>query len=212
MEQDSRLILVYGAGGHAKVVLDCATRLGWRSLLVDDDPTLVGETRLDSTVHLASQILAERIAMDVDGFVIAIGDNRVRTDKTITLRAMGIEPVTMIHPRAIIAESAEIGSGAQVMAGAIVNPDARVGENAILNTACVIEHDCIIGECAHIAPNATLGGGARIGRETLIGLGAIILPGVHVGANVCVGAGAVVVNDMPDGVIAMGVPAQIRRK
>jgi acetyltransferase-like isoleucine patch superfamily enzyme len=79
----------------------------------------------------------------------------------------------------------------------------------IVNSGALIEHDCIVGDYAHVAPNASLGGGVHIGSFCLLGLGAVVLPGVTVGSGSIIGAGAVVVSDIPDGVIAMGVPARI---
>jgi acetyltransferase-like isoleucine patch superfamily enzyme len=80
----------------------------------------------------------------------------------------------------------------------------------VINTAAVVEHDTIVEEFAFIAPHATIAGGARVGRLSLIGIGAVVLPGVNVGSETIVGAGAVVTRDLPDGVVASGVPARIR--
>jgi UDP-perosamine 4-acetyltransferase len=61
-----------------------------------------------------------------------------------------------------------------------------------------------------IASGATVGGGTVLGDRTFVGLGAVIVDGIEVGHNCIIGAGAVVVSSVPDGMVALGVPAKLK--
>ncbi len=78
-----------------------------------------------------------------------------------------------------------------------------------VNTAAVVDHQCQLGDFAHVSANVVLGGGVSVGEGSLVGIGACVLPGVVIGAWSQVGAGAVVTRDVPDGVVAYGVPARV---
>ena len=123
----------------------------------------------------------------------------------------GAEILTVVHPRAAVSRAARVERGTVVMANATANADAVVGEGVIVNSGAVVEHDVEVGEYAHVAPNATMGGGSTLGAFSHLGIGASVLPCVHIGARTVVGAGAVVVKNLPDEVVAMGVPARIHR-
>ena len=99
-----------------------------------------------------------------------------------------------------------------VVAGAVLNAESVIGQNVIINTLAGVDHECVIGDGAHIGPGAHLGGGCRVGRGTWIGIGACVKDRIAIGENSIVGAGAVVLNDIPSGVIAYGVPAKVVRK
>jgi sugar O-acyltransferase (sialic acid O-acetyltransferase NeuD family) len=150
---------------------------------------------------------------DATAFVVAIGDNsarhRVLTRETV--RSPHLEPVSVVHPSAVISRSADIGPGSIIMAGAVVSNGCRVGTGALLGTRSSLDHDCILGECASLAPGVTTGGGVRIGDRTALGLGANVIHGAAIGNDTVVGAGALVLDDVPDRVISYGVPARVVR-
>jgi sugar O-acyltransferase (sialic acid O-acetyltransferase NeuD family) len=201
-------IILWGAGGHGRVVLDIA--LAHRGAVpitfCDDD-----ETRERSLFCGFPVVAARRLLSSIAGgrFVVAIGDNRLRARRfDAALEACAI-PVTLVHPSAIVSPSAVLGPGTVVMPRAVINAGAEVGRNCIVNTGAIVEHDCRIGEHAHIAPGVALGGGVRVGAFAQVGIGAVVLPYVEVGAGAFVGAGGVVVKDLPPSVTAAGVPARI---
>lgn len=191
MEQRRQRIAVFGAGGHGKVVVDAIQRNAELAVacVVDDQPQ-AGATILGQPVAGGREALLARRG-EIDGVIVAIGDNRARREVARWIEAQGFALRSVTHPAAVVAPSATIGAGALVMPGAVVNAEARVGANAIINSGAVVEHDCEVGEGAHIAPGAVLCGGARVGAGALVGAGAVVLPGVKVGAALLVKAGTV---------------------
>jgi sugar O-acyltransferase (sialic acid O-acetyltransferase NeuD family) len=148
-----------------------------------------------------------------DGFVVAIGDNFTRGSLIGAARATcpDLEPVSAIHPRAVIARDAVIGGGAIVMAGAVVSNGCRVGVGALLGTNSSLDHDGELGDFVSLGPGATTGGVVAIGSYTAVGLGANVIHQRAIGAHTVVGAGALVLEDLPDLVVAYGVPARVVR-
>ncbi|MDO8963144.1 MAG: NeuD/PglB/VioB family sugar acetyltransferase [Coriobacteriia bacterium] len=194
-------LLVVGAGGHAKVVVDAAMAAGHTILGIVGSPG-------DPPEVLGHPVRQGTGVIDIDGFIVAIGDNRTRERIFNEYCAAGLLPASVVHPSAVIGRDVEIADGAFVAPGVIINTGARIGANAILNTGCRIDHDVVIGAHAHVAPGATLCGASRLGTGSLLGVGASVVPGAVIGAGAIVGAGAAVTGDLPDGMVCVGVPAR----
>lgn len=196
MEQGMRRIAVFGAGGHGKVVADAIQRNATLDLacVVDDKP-LAGATILGQPVAGGRDALLARRG-EIDGVIVAIGDNRTRMEVAGWLQAQGFILQSVVHPAAVVAPSASIGAGVLVMPGAVVNAEARIGANAIINTGAIVEHDCVVGDGVHVAPGAVLCGGATVGACSLVGAGAVVLPGAKVGPAQLVKAGSVAVRNV----------------
>jgi sugar O-acyltransferase (sialic acid O-acetyltransferase NeuD family) len=203
-------LVILGAGGHAKVVLD-AVRLVWPDACIevrDDDPNKRGCQLLGFTVIVP---IGELVTLPADNHV-AIGDNEVRKRVAQGLLACGKRLRTVTHPRATVSSAASVGDGVFLAAAAIVAPDAEIGAGVIVNHGAVVDHDCRVGAWTHVAPRAVLGGGVTVGEGCLIGGGAVVLPGVRIGNEATIGAGAVVARNVPPGTIVVGVPARERAR
>ena len=207
-------IVIVGAGGHGKVVLDAARAAGVHRVVgfIDADPALAGTTVGDAPVLGPVAALARLRSRSVGGAVVAIGDNRVRRAYAAEVSAAGLDLVTVAHSAAVVSPSASVGRGVLVAAGAVVAAEATVGVGAVVNTSSVVEHECVIGDFAHVAPGAVLGGRVTVGAGALVGLGARVLPCLTVGDGATVGAGAVVIGDVLPGVTVAGVPARPLRR
>lgn len=202
-------IFVFGAGGHAKVVIDAIMqqKVHQIAFVVDDAPSLKGENLYGYPVLGGKKdLLLQR--EEISSGIVAIGCNRTRTAVASWLVENGFKLVTAVHPFTQLAGGVTIGAGTVVMAGVVINSDSHIGTNAIINTRASIDHDCMIGDGAHIAPGSTLCGTVRIGDETLVGAGATVIPNIVVGRNAMVGAGSTVVRDVPDGMTVVGNPAR----
>jgi len=203
-------LLVYGAGGHGRVVADAAEQSGWIvSGFIDDrvsSGTVVGYRYrvLGNREWLGSQARTYRICL-------GIGDNYIRRAVALFVASLGFSIESIVSPHAVISPSARIGVGSVIFAGAVVNSMASLGTGTIINSGAIVEHDAIVGEFAHLSPRSALGGGAAVGDLTHVGMGCSILPLIPIGSRSIVGAGSVVTRRVPDDVVAFGVPARVRR-
>lgn len=203
-----RLLVLWGASGHGKVVLDVGRSQGSFDpiVFIDDRYKELGPSFLLCPVLGGLEALP---SLHGCSFLISIGDNAQRARCYAAALSQEMAPATLVHRTATIAPSAIIGSGTVVMPGAIVNAHAHVGDNCIVNTGAIIEHDCVIGDHVHISPRVALGGGVAVGPYAHIGIGAVVLPGAIVGEEALVGAGAVVLREAPPHCTVVGVPARI---
>jgi UDP-N-acetylbacillosamine N-acetyltransferase len=205
-------LIIWGASGHARVVADivrCADRYRIAGFLDDVKPERAGETFEGAPILGGREQLASHPGKHA---IVAFGNCAARLDAACFAVRSGLTLATAIHPSAVIAASARIGAGTVVGANAVVNPGAMVGENVIINTGAIVDHDCAIGDGVHLCPGVRLAGGVRVGAGTWIGIGSSVIEGRTIGGGTLVGAGAVVVDDIPDGVVAYGVPARVIRK
>lgn len=191
-------LAIYGTGGHGKVVAQIARSLGARNIVWIDDRELPGTIRFETYLQGEHYPIA-----------LGIGSNHARKKVFETLKGAGLEVVTLIHPTAIIADDARIGEGSIVMPFVAVNAEAAVAEGAILNTHTVVEHECRIAPFVHLSPRVALGGAVTVGEQTHLGIGSSVIQCLSLGAHCVIGAGAAVVRDLPDRVLAVGVPAKI---
>ena len=206
-------LLILGAGGHARVLLDALTQHGHRVLgITDPDPYLKGQTLIGVPVLGNDDMILKYFPQEVllVNALGSVGSTRARASLYDTWKAKGYGFATVIHPKAILAPDVQLAEGVQVLAGAIINTGTVVGENTIINTASVIEHDCAIGKHVHIA-GARIAGQAHIGDYCHIGIGSTIIQNLSIGENCLIAAGAVVVTSCKAGSLMMGVPARNRR-
>ena len=182
--------------------------------LLDAEPGLWGSEVLGVPVLGGDALLTEMYDKGVCTAFIGVGmvkSSEPRRRLYGQARQAGFDMADATHPRAIISPTAKIGDGPTVMAGVVINANAKLGNNVIINTGAIIEHDCVIGDHVHVATGACLAGSIKVGDGAHVGIGATIREGIRVGRGSVVGAGAVVVHDVPDDVLVVGVPAKIKR-
>jgi len=194
-------VYLYGASGHAKVVMDIA-RLAYYEVtcLIDDNPQ-VNELAGLPVVHSAEGL---------SPIIVTIGNCKIR--RKIVKRLGKREYLTVVHPNAVKAESVRIGYGSVVMAGAIMNPYVTIGNHCIINTGASLDHDVKVGNFVHIAPHCTICGESVVEDGTWVGAGTTVIQRIHIGKNCFIGAGSVVVKDIPDNSLCYGNPARIIKR
>ncbi len=205
MKSNREPVFVYGASGHAKVVVDIIEKSDNYEVafLLDDNPSLKRGHFAGYEVIGGQKELLEAKGRIRSG-IVAIGDNRNRLRIARWLSQEGFSLATAVHPSAVIGKEVTIEPGTVIMAGAVINPYTTIGSNVIVNTRASIDHDCIIGEGVHIAPGATLCGSVTIGAETLVGAGSTIIQNITVGNGSLIGAGTTIYQDIPPGTRIVG--------
>jgi sugar O-acyltransferase (sialic acid O-acetyltransferase NeuD family) len=205
-------LILLGAGGHSRVLIET---------LLERDFHIIGVTTLDKSHKgsikgvpiIGDDSMVLNYPIDEIRLINAVGSVGApiaRTNLYQFYKELGFQFQQVIHPSSIIAQTAILAEGVQVMAGAVIQTDSKIGENSIINTKSSIDHDCNIGMNVHVAPGVTISGGVEIGNNVHIGTGSVIIQGIKIGDNCVIGAGSVVIDNIIQGKTVMGVPAKVK--
>lgn len=195
-------ILLYGAGGHAKAVLEMIQAIGAFGVagIVDDNPALTRTSVLGvpvlGTRDALPGLLEQGIFLAANG-VGGIINIEIRVKLFELLSSYGFAFPILHHPRATVEPSAQLADGVQVFANAYVGSSAILRERCMVNTGAIVSHDCEIGRYAHIAPGCLLAGHVHVGERALVGMGVTTIIGLKIGDGARVGNGAVLLADVP---------------
>jgi len=212
MKPEKQNIIIIGASGHSKVVIDIIERLNNYNIIGLIDTY---KSKRNKIFHYEILGTEENLYSLIKEFniyagIIAIGDNWIR--KTIHEKITKMIPdfkfISAIHPNAIIGKNVKIGKGTVIMPGAIVNCDSKIGDYCILNTKSSLGHDGIMKNFSSLAPNATVGGNTVIGIGAAICLGANVIQNITIGNHSIIGAGSLVNRDIEGNKMAYGIPAK----
>jgi sugar O-acyltransferase (sialic acid O-acetyltransferase NeuD family) len=203
-------MIIIGAGGHAKEILEVLTRRKELDNLVffdnvNETPELFyGQFPIVNSFEELAPFLKED-----DRFILGIGDPVNRHRLALILSDMGGRLTSLISQDSLVgSRNCRLRDGVNIMDKVFLSNDVHIGEGVLLNTGSQIHHDSHVGDYTEISPAALVLGKCRIGRFCKIGAGAVILSGVRLGDQVTIGAGAVVVKDVEDDTTAVGVPAK----
>jgi len=202
-------LLILGAGGHAKMVIEAARSQGLY------EPTVC----LGSDANDPLSVLGVRVAPETDDTLrallsemrfafVAIGSNRLRRKLSCKLEDLGYTLATIVANGAWLSPSARVGAGSVLLPRSAVGADASLGKGCIINTCSSVDHDCWLGDWVHIAPGSHLGGKVQVGEESFLGVGCSVIPEKRIGSRTTLGSGAVVVRDIPDDQTWVGCPAR----
>ena len=197
-------MLLYGAGGHAKVIISILKANHEKvTAIFDDDSSKRDLLQIPITGFYKFDFCPN------EKLIIAIGNNTIR--KILSQKISHVFGIA-IHPSALVDEIVKVGEGTCVMQNAVIQIDSKIGKHVIINTSASVDHDCILEDFVHLAPGVTLAGNVHIGKNTLIGVGSIVAPGIKIGKDCFVSTGSVVTKDIPDGCVVRGNPARIIRQ
>jgi sugar O-acyltransferase (sialic acid O-acetyltransferase NeuD family) len=206
-----RRILILGAGGHGRVVLDILLQIPAVEVVgfLDNNSDIIGR-RVDGFPVWGALADLDRIRGEraVDGALVAIGDNGTRRHLARSVERAGVPLISAVHPSATVAHNAMVGRNVVIAAGAVVCAHCQIGDSVILNTGCIIDHQTMIAEGCHVCPGVRVAGRVKIEPGAFVGIGATVVPKVTIGCESIVGAGAVVIEDVPPLATVVGVPAR----
>ncbi|AIY13934.1 MULTISPECIES: acetyltransferase [Cellulophaga] len=208
-------IIVFGASGHAKVVIDIIEKQNEYTIfgLIDSfkskNSQLYDYKVLGDENHLPKLVQEN----DIYGIIVAIGDNytrRIIVNKVLEL-CPNLKFINAIHPNTYIGKNVLLGSGNVFMPGVIINSNSCINNFCIVNTNASVGHDSVLNDFSSISPGVKIGGNFNLGFGSGISIGTTIIENITIGENTIVGAGAVVTRNIPDLVVAYGNPARIIR-
>lgn len=211
-----RNLLIVCAGNQTCITADYAVRSGLYT-----DIAILAEAPVDSletlkqagyTILPPETTSMEYLKQNFDEVYVATGSNTIRLHQTRRFLAEGFAMPPIIHPEAYVHPSAQIGEGSYISPRAVIGPWAVIGQACLINTAVIVEHDCVVHDGVHISPNAAMGGHVEIGQRTWVCLSATLSNNITIGHDSVIAAGAVVIRNIPDHVLAAGVPAVIKKE
>ncbi|ANU22482.1 acetyltransferase [Planococcus donghaensis] len=199
-------LLIIGASGHGKVVADIAFKLNkWQRIaFLDDDESLKVSLGLDVVGTLKDM----HTCIDDWDMFVAIGKNSLRETIQLKLEAQAATIPVLIHPQAIIGKDVEISKGTVIMAGSVINSSTVIGKGSIINTGSTVDHDNLIENFVHISPGVHIAGTVKIGHGSWLGIGSIVSNNVKIIKNTILGAGSVVIKDINEPGVYIGIPAR----
>ncbi len=216
-ESLAQCYVLWGSGGHAKVLASLIALRGGRVIALFDNHDV--QSSLDGVALYIGEAGFKCWADSMKSLtgvlgLAAIGGHRGRDRLAVhaLFRHHGLQVKSLVHPDASVCTTAVIGAGTQVLAQAMVAAEARIGEACILNHRAAVDHECVLGDGVHIAPGATLCGCVTLGDNVMVGAGAVVLPRLSIGANCVIGAGAIVTKNIPAGVTVRGNPGRVVNK
>ena len=198
-------IIMIGAGGHGKSVINVLWQAGYTvKAVIDESQEKWGDNLLGVPIISPESDIATTPGQEA---IIAIGDN---TNREKTSRKFAhLKWVTVISPFATVYPHANLGVGCVVLPGAIIGSDVIVGDHVIISSQAILAHDCKIADFVHLAPGVTLTGNVTVGKGSFLATRCNVIPGVTVGKWAMVGAGATVMRNVPDNGKAYGPSAKI---
>jgi sugar O-acyltransferase (sialic acid O-acetyltransferase NeuD family) len=204
-------IVIVGAGGHGRVVLDIFRSNHQFEVVgfLDANPHLHHQ-KMDGVEILGDLSMIPKFGeLGIGGGIIAVGDNRIRQTYAETFEKAGVSLISAIHPSASIADNAQVGKNVVIAAGANICAHVQIDDSAILNTGSLVDHESHISMGVHICPGVRLAGHVKVKQSAFVGIGATIIQNITIGEAAVVGAGTVVINDVPAYTTVVGVPAKI---
>lgn len=208
---ENKPVIVIGAGGHAKVLIDLLQEQKTEIIgIVDEDLDKVGSKILGVEIlgddsYIKKYSVNDILLVNGLGSIDSMNLRKKIYDK---FKKDGYFFRNVIHSSAVISKNVILAEGVQIMPGAIVNAGTSIANNVIINTRVAIDHDCFIGNHVHVAPGSVLSGFVSIGDCTHLGTGCTIIQGKIIGTKVLVGAGTLVIKNVKSGMKVLGVPAK----
>jgi len=203
-------LIIIGAGGHGRVVADCAQALQkYKKIVFLDD--CYPERKSNHSWEIIGTADAFHEHIISAHFIVAFGNNSLRHTLLNDLKKDNAQITSLIHPSAYVSQHASVGNGVVVFAQAVINIGSTIGDGCIINTAATVDHDCTLKNSVHISPGANIAGGVTIGELSWVGIGAAINECITLANNTQIASGAAVTKNTQANSLYAGVPALFKK-
>jgi len=201
-------MLILGAGGHAREMLDVLLDNEYTSEIVFFDN--ISDRKILLEKYTIFNALFDVLEFKkVDKYCLGVGKPIFRKSLDEIFYRSGLSPISLISKKAFVGYNNFIGENVTVMPFASITNSAQIGYGTLIHYYSSVHHDVVVEEYCEISPGARLLGGCKIGALTSIGTNAVVLPNIKIGKNCKIGAGAVVTKDVPDNQVVIGIPAKV---
>ena len=208
-------ILVFGAGGHAKMMIDIINNSDEYNLVgLVDAGEIISKAPIDfdslNNIPIIGSCkelnkikdLGVEYAINAVGF---IESPKERNDAYNYLIDKGFTMPNIIHRSATLEKSVKMGCGNHILASATIGSSATIGNNCIVNSGSVVSHDVILEDNVHVTPGALIAGYVKVGSNTIIGMGSTINVNINIGENVSIHNNSNIVSNIIDNKIIKNV-------
>jgi sugar O-acyltransferase (sialic acid O-acetyltransferase NeuD family) len=204
-------LVIYGASGQARVVIDLAHSQGFKIEYIIDEMNLI-----DSKCYFGIKVVKKIIDIKKiynHSYSIAVGDNYIRRNIYNKIKKMfgDLHYPVISHTTSHISKSAKIGQGTVIMPLSVIGSYTSVENFCIINTKAAIDHDCLMEKFSSLGPGVVIGGGVNIGTGTAICIGSVVKNHINISSNCVLGANSFLNKNLPKNVVAYGTPAIIIR-
>jgi sugar O-acyltransferase (sialic acid O-acetyltransferase NeuD family) len=206
-----KLLIILGAGGHAREVAWTAKRSGEYLLVAFySEPrwTMSGQKIMGVPIISDLEYFTKQCSEEQPVFLVSGVGNRNLSERWMREYERDYKFATIVDPSACVHNIEETGAGTVIMANSIVSIEAVIEKNVLIHYGSIITHNCSLEEGVFIGPGCRLGGNVCIGRYGYLGAGVTVRPNVHIGTGAIIGAGAAVISNIPESSVAYGVPAK----
>jgi sugar O-acyltransferase (sialic acid O-acetyltransferase NeuD family) len=183
---DSKAI-IFGAGGHARAILQMVREAGYHIVGVVDSSLQKNSVFADQIPVLGAEgELPSIYSSGVRFAFIGVGgatnnDARIRIYDEVKKSGFVLPP--LVSKTAHLETTSSIGEATYIFPASSVGANCTVGSNVIVNQGVIICHDCEIGNHVHLAPGAILAGSVKVGCRTTIGMGSTVMNGLSIGED-----------------------------
>ena len=171
LDEDLRLAIV-GAGSYGRLAVDVliASEFGaWIIGFYDDAHAVLPDKVRGFPVLGDVGVLKSMLSVEAVHVIVAITDNVARLRVANSIRALGAQFFTAVHPAAYVSAEAIVGDGSVLAAGAVVHPDAALGSHCYVGPRAVVDRDAVVGAGAWVSAGTVVGPGARVGVRAVLG-------------------------------------------
>jgi len=206
-------IYLFGVGNYTEVIIELAMDCGYEVKgLYHYDNLRTGEENLGIPIIGSTEELFKTSIKNIN-FGVTVGDNRLRQEIAQQIRKKGGLTPTLIHPRAYVSQSAEIGEGCFIHLNSKVSTQCKLGDDCVVDFSCLVGHHAVLGNASYLSSAATVGSYCSIGERVLMGMNSLLLPlRLKLGKDCIVGGKANVTKSFGDGNVLIGNPARILKK